>query len=128
VPPMGLGMEDFAYPYPVHTLDLTMEGQPVRMSYMDVAPDAASRNGRTVVLMHGRNFFGAYWARTIEVIHAAEVIRDLLHDPDLQDDRLVLTPPPGAWTGEGVGVVEAPRGTLLHHYRANESGEITSAT
>jgi NAD-reducing hydrogenase large subunit len=65
------------------------------------------------------------WARTIEVIHAAEVIRDLLHDPDLQDDRLVLTPPPGAWTGEGVGVVEAPRGTLLHHYRANRTGDIS---
>jgi len=38
-----------------------------------------------------------------------------------------LTPPAGAWTGEGVGVVEAPRGTLLHHYRADERGNITFA-
>jgi len=67
------------------------------------------------------------WARAIEIIHAAEVVRDLLRDPDLQDERLVLTPPPNAWTGEGVGVVEAPRGTLLHHYRADEKGAITSA-
>ena len=67
------------------------------------------------------------WARAIEILYAAEAIRDLLHDPDLQKDQLLLTPAPGAWSGEGVGVVEAPRGTLLHHYRANESGEITSA-
>jgi len=67
------------------------------------------------------------WARAIEILHAAEIIQGLLHDPDLQKDQLLLTPAPGAWSGEGVGVVEAPRGTLLHHYRANESGEITSA-
>ncbi|ABF08408.1 MULTISPECIES: Ni/Fe hydrogenase subunit alpha [Pseudomonadota] len=67
------------------------------------------------------------WARAIEILHAAEVIRELLHDPDLQKDQLVLTPPAGAWTGEGVGVVEAPRGTLLHHYRADERGNITFA-
>ncbi len=67
------------------------------------------------------------WARAIEILHAAELIRDLLNDPDLQKDQLILTPPPNAWTGEGVGVVEAPRGVLLHHYRANESGEITAA-
>ncbi len=67
-PAMGLGMEGFAYPYPVRVLELTMEGQPVRMSYMDVNPDAGRWNGRTVVLMHGRNFFGAYWAGTIEVL------------------------------------------------------------
>lgn len=64
------------------------------------------------------------WARAIEILHAAEVIRDLLNDPDLQQDEMLLTPGPGAWTGEGVGVVEAPRGTLLHHYRADESGAI----
>ena len=67
------------------------------------------------------------WARAIEILHAAELIRDLLRDPDLQNETLRLTPDPKAWSGEGVGVVEAPRGTLLHHYRANQSGEITSA-
>jgi len=67
------------------------------------------------------------WARAIEILHAAELIRDLLNDPDLQKEDLVLTPAPGAWTGEGVGVVEAPRGTLLHHYRANANGAIESA-
>lgn len=67
------------------------------------------------------------WARTIEIIHAAEVIRDLLNDPDLLRDDLVVTPPADAWTGEGVGVVEAPRGVLLHHYRADPTGAITFA-
>ncbi|MCL5969018.1 MAG: Ni/Fe hydrogenase subunit alpha [Betaproteobacteria bacterium] len=67
------------------------------------------------------------WARVIEILHSAELIRDLLNDPDLQKDQLLLTPAPGSWCGDGVGVVEAPRGVLLHHYRANESGEITSA-
>jgi NAD-reducing hydrogenase large subunit len=67
------------------------------------------------------------WARAIEIIHAAEVIRDLLNDPDILVDDLVVTPPPEAWTGEGVGVVEAPRGTLLHHYRADSDGAVTFA-
>ena len=67
------------------------------------------------------------WARTIEIIHTAELIKELLSDPDLQKDQLVVMPTAGMWTGEGVGVVEAPRGTLLHHYRANQEGNITFA-
>jgi NAD-reducing hydrogenase large subunit len=67
------------------------------------------------------------WARTIEIIHAAEIVRDLLLDPDIQKDDLVVTPSADAWTGEGVGVVEAPRGTLLHHYRAGREGNIEFA-
>jgi NAD-reducing hydrogenase large subunit len=67
------------------------------------------------------------WARAIEMLHAAEVIRDLLHDPDLQGSDLVVDPGRAAWTGEGIGVVEAPRGTLIHHYRADDDGAITSA-
>jgi NAD-reducing hydrogenase large subunit len=47
------------------------------------------------------------WARTIEIIHAAEIVRDLLLDPDIQKDDLIITPGTDAWTGEGVGVVRA---------------------
>ena len=68
--PLGIALEGFAYPYPVKVLDLQMEGIPVRLSYMDVAP-ARDANGRTVVLIHGRNFFGAYWKQTIDVLSAA---------------------------------------------------------
>ncbi len=48
-------------------------------------------------------------------------------DPDLVGDDLVTRPGAAAWTGEGVGVVEAPRGTLLHHYRADDEGAMTFA-
>jgi NAD-reducing hydrogenase large subunit len=67
------------------------------------------------------------WARTIEIIHSAELIKELLNDPDLQKEQLVVTATDAMWTGEGVGVVEAPRGTLLHHYKANKEGNITFA-
>ncbi|CZF78859.1 NAD-reducing hydrogenase HoxS subunit beta [Grimontia celer] len=67
------------------------------------------------------------WARAIEILHSAELIKELLNDPDLQGESLIITPTKGAWTGEGVGVVEAPRGTLLHHYRADEAGNMTFA-
>ena len=66
--------------------------------------------------------FHYHWARLIEILHTAEIMKDLLNDSDLQSDNLVST---GEWTGEGVGVIEAPRGTLLHHYRADESGKIS---
>ncbi len=67
------------------------------------------------------------WARAIEILHSAELIAGLLADPDLQSDNLLVTPSESLWTGEGIGVVEAPRGTLLHHYKANKEGNITSA-
>jgi len=60
-------LEDVPYPYPVRTLPLTMYGQDVRMAYMDV-PAAATPNGRSVVLLHGMNFYGEYWSNTIEVL------------------------------------------------------------
>lgn len=67
------------------------------------------------------------WARAIEIIHSAELIKQLLLDPDLQKDQLLMSHNDSTWTGEGVGVVEAPRGTLLHHYRADKKGNITFA-
>ena len=50
----------------------------------------------------------------IELLHSIEKIRDLLHDPDLQGTDLVVK---GERREEGVGLIEAPRGTLFHHYR-----------
>ncbi|MBN2615866.1 MAG: Ni/Fe hydrogenase subunit alpha [Bacteroidales bacterium] len=65
-----------------------------------------------------------HWARLIEVLHSAEVIRDLLNDPDLQNEDLTVK---GKKQLEGVGVIEAPRGTLFHHYKINEEDLITMA-
>src|SRR5437773_11239249 len=68
--PYGIGLEGFAYPYPVHMLPLVNDGEQVRMAYMDVAP--AQPNGRTVVLLHGRNFPSSYWAPVIKTLNDAD--------------------------------------------------------
>jgi len=65
--PYGIGLEGFAYPYPVNMLPLVNDGEQVRMAYMDVAP--AQPNGRTVVLLHGRNFPSSYWAPVIKTLN-----------------------------------------------------------
>jgi pimeloyl-ACP methyl ester carboxylesterase len=67
--PYGIALEGFAYPYPVHLLPLVNDGEQVRMAYMDVAP--AQPNGRTVVLLHGRNFPSSYWAPVIKTLNDA---------------------------------------------------------
>jgi pimeloyl-ACP methyl ester carboxylesterase len=64
--PYGIGLEGFAYPYPVNMLPLVNDGEQVRMAYMDVA--AAQPNGRSVVLLHGRNFPSNYWAPVIKTL------------------------------------------------------------
>ena len=63
----SVDLTDVPYPYPVSFLPLTMYGQEVRMAYMDVPP-AGQPNGRTVVLLHGMNFSGFYFAGPIEVL------------------------------------------------------------
>ncbi len=65
-----------------------------------------------------------HWARLIELLHSAEVIKELLLDKDLQGAKLIKK---GKKVPEGVGVIEAPRGTLFHHYRINDDDQITMA-
>ncbi len=67
-PALGVAMEGWAYPYPLQNLQFELQGQPVRMLYMDVA--AAQPNGKTVLLMHGKNFGSDYWANTIQALSA----------------------------------------------------------
>ena len=64
--PVGVALEGWDYPYPVHTLQFELEGQLVRMAYMDVKP--STPNGETVLLFHGKNFGSDYWANTIRVL------------------------------------------------------------
>ena len=63
-----------------------------------------------------------HWARMIEVLHCAEKIKELLHDPDLQGTDLILS---GERREEGIAVIEAPRGSLFHHYKVNEHDQVT---
>jgi NAD-reducing hydrogenase large subunit len=65
-----------------------------------------------------------HWARMIELVHSAEKIAQLLDDPDLQGTDLVAT---GERRGRGVAWIEAPRGTLFHHYEVNDRDQITLA-
>ena len=67
---------------------------------------------------------GFHWARMIEMLHAAEAIKDLLHDPDLQGTDLMVK---GERQERGVGMIEAPRGTLIHHYRVDEHDQVIRA-
>jgi NAD-reducing hydrogenase large subunit len=71
--------------------------------------------------LHGALFY--HWARLIEMLCAAELLRDLLDDPDIVGTDLMADK--GPRREEGVGVIEAPRGTLIHHYRVNEDDLVT---
>ncbi|MHA3773445.1 alpha/beta fold hydrolase [Verrucomicrobiota bacterium sgz303538] len=68
--PLGIALEGYPYPYPVAYLPLNIEGQDLRMAYMDIAPESGQPRG-TVLLFHGKNFFGAYWHQTIRALTAA---------------------------------------------------------
>jgi len=88
-------------------------------------PEAEAARQEFMALTHGKpnNVTMCYhWARNIELLHAIEVIHELLQDPDLQGTELISK---GPRREEAVGLLEAPRGTLFHHYRVNENDEVT---
>lgn len=64
VRPLGVELENYEYPYPVKSLLLDIQGESLKMAYMDVHPE--NPNGKSIMLMHGKNFTGAYWAQTAE--------------------------------------------------------------
>ncbi|WP_028693935.1 alpha/beta fold hydrolase [Pseudomonas cremoricolorata] len=66
----GQELQGFTYPFPLHHFEFTSQGQPLKMGYMDV-PAAGNSNGRSVVLLHGKNFCGATWEDTIKSLSAA---------------------------------------------------------
>jgi NAD-reducing hydrogenase large subunit len=90
-------------------------------------PEAEAERKEFMALTGGKpnNITMAYhWARMIELGHSIEKIKELLHDPDLQGTDLVVK---GERRYEGVGIIEAPRGTLFHHYRVNDNDQIVMA-
>jgi pimeloyl-ACP methyl ester carboxylesterase len=66
----GPELQGFKYPYPVAHYRFTSQQQPLQMAYMDVAP-AGNARGRTVVLLHGKNFCSATWESSITALAAA---------------------------------------------------------
>ena len=65
--PMSINLEDVPYPHSVEYFSFALEGHDVRMAYMDVPP-LGTPNGKSVVLLHGLNFFGEAWAETIDIL------------------------------------------------------------
>ncbi|UCB55735.1 MAG: nickel-dependent hydrogenase large subunit, partial [Thiotrichales bacterium] len=65
-----------------------------------------------------------HWARLIELLYCAESIQQLLHDPDISGTDLLNK---GEMHNCGIGVIEAPRGTLFHHYEIDDDGVVNKA-
>ncbi|MBZ0166385.1 MAG: Ni/Fe hydrogenase subunit alpha [Candidatus Omnitrophica bacterium] len=90
-------------------------------------PAAEKERQEFMALTKGKpnNITMAYhWTRMIEVLHSIEKIQELLNDPDLQKDDLLLK---GKRRHEAVAIIEAPRGSLFHHYQVNDKDEVTMA-
>ncbi len=90
-------------------------------------PEAEAERKEFLALTDGKpnNITLAYhWTRMIEVLHAIEKIKELLHDPDLQGTDLVVK---GKRRDETVAIIEAPRGSLIHHYRVNKDDQVEMA-
>ncbi|QNA90240.1 alpha/beta hydrolase [Massilia sp. Dwa41.01b] len=66
----GSELEGFAYPAPVRQFNFTSQGVKLHMAYMDIAPQGKA-NGRTVVLLHGKNFCGATWETSMKALSGA---------------------------------------------------------
>lgn len=63
---LDMNLENYQYPFPVQFLPLRLQNENLKMAYMDVKPKVA--NGKVIVLLHGKNFNGAYWEQTAKVL------------------------------------------------------------
>lgn len=64
----------------------------------------------------------SHWARLIEMLYCAEMMKILLNDVDILSNDLLRK---GTRRNEGIGIIEAPRGTLIHHYEVDDKDRIT---
>ncbi|WP_337042284.1 alpha/beta fold hydrolase [Emticicia sp. 17c] len=69
VPVSDLRLENYKYPFPVSYIQIASQKQHYEMAYMDVKP--ATPNGKAILLLHGKNFNGAYWQQTAEALTKA---------------------------------------------------------
>ncbi len=79
------------------------------------------RSGKTMV----HSTLATHWARVVELMYACEAVQQQSRDEEIISDHVL--DPPTTCLGEGVGIVEAPRGTLTHHYKTDENGFVTEA-
>lgn len=74
---LGINLEQYEYPFPVDYISLDIQKQQYQMAYMDVRPE--NPNGKNIMLLHGKNFNGAYWGETARAL-AAEGFRVIIPD------------------------------------------------
>ncbi len=77
----------------------------------------AANNGNT----NNKTMY-SHWARLIELLHCAEMMKSLLEDDHILSNDLTRR---GERRNEGIGIIEAPRGTLIHHYQVDDKDRIT---
>jgi pimeloyl-ACP methyl ester carboxylesterase len=75
--PLDKDLTNYRYPFPVEYISLSIQQQQYRMAYMDIKP--LNSNGSTIVLLHGKNFNGAYWEQTAKTL-AAKGYRVIIPD------------------------------------------------
>ncbi|MBL8349901.1 MAG: Ni/Fe hydrogenase subunit alpha [Burkholderiaceae bacterium] len=102
-------------------------GPLARLQNCDFIPSPLAESARREFLDWGKGQtihapLAYHWARMIEVLHCVEVIAALLDDPDILAGELMAT---GPRRRSGVGVIEAPRGTLIHHYEVGDDDLVT---
>ncbi len=85
--------------------------------------DAELEEYRQLSVEERMSSFHYHWARLIEVLYGIERIKEIVSDPDILDTHVRAHAEPNR--SEGIGVSEAPRGTLMHHYKIDENGLIT---
>ncbi|MEO7976216.1 alpha/beta hydrolase [Flavobacterium sp.] len=74
---LDIFLTNYEYPFPVHFLELNNQRQVLKMAYMEIKPD--NYNTKNIVLLHGKNFNGAYWETTIKAL-AKEGFRVIVPD------------------------------------------------
>jgi NAD-reducing hydrogenase large subunit len=104
-------------------------GPLARVNNCDFIDTPLAEAARKDFVVHGagapvQGSLAFHWARMIEALHSAEGIQRYLMDPDILGTDLVAT---GEKRYEGVGVIEAPRGTLFHHYRIDDQDLVVKA-
>jgi len=102
-------------------------GPLARLQNCDFIPSPRAEAARREFLDWGKGrpihaSLAYHWARMIEVLHCMEVIAGLLDDPDILSGELMAT---GQRRRSGIGVIEAPRGTLIHHYEVGDDDLVT---
>ncbi len=91
-------------------------------------PKAQAEHDRLYDVLGGKpvhNTLAYHWARLVELLYAAERMVELVKDPDIMGTNIRTLPT--QTPSEGIGVVEAPRGVLLHHFKSDARGVITQA-